>query len=117
MLWAPHAVSIESAMTSRETSEYFIPSVPIEIPSLTVIVPNICGMAPAARTAASARWASSSSPALQGVMVLWALAMPTIGFPKSPSPKPTARSMARLGARWTPSVMALLLSLLGIGGM
>ncbi len=29
MLWAPQAVSIESAMTSRETSEYFIPSVPM----------------------------------------------------------------------------------------
>ena len=40
--------------------------------------------------------------------------MPTMGLPKSPSPKPTARSMARLGARWTPSVMALLLSLLGM---
>ena len=45
---APHAVSIESAMTSRETSEYFMPSVPIEMPSLTVIVPNICGIAPGA---------------------------------------------------------------------
>ena len=44
MLSAPQAVSIESAMTSRETSEYFMPSVPIEIPSLTVIVPKICGM-------------------------------------------------------------------------
>ena len=40
MLCAPHAVSIESAMTSRETSEYFIPSVPIEMPSLTVMVPK-----------------------------------------------------------------------------
>ena len=50
MLCAPQTVSIESAITSRETSEYFIPSVPIEIPSLTVIVPKICGMAPAART-------------------------------------------------------------------
>ena len=49
MLWAPQAVSIESAMTSRETSEYFIPSVPIEMPSLTVMVPKTWGMAPAAR--------------------------------------------------------------------
>ncbi len=55
MLSAPQAVSIESAMTSRETSEYFIPSVPIEMPSLTVMVPKSWGMAPAARTAASAR--------------------------------------------------------------
>jgi len=29
----PTTVSIESAMTSRDTSEYFIPSVPIEMPS------------------------------------------------------------------------------------
>ena len=29
----PTTVSIESAMTSRETSEYFMPSVPIEMPS------------------------------------------------------------------------------------
>ena len=57
-------------MTSRETSEYFIPSVPIAIPSLTVIVPNICGIAPAPRTAASARFARVSSPMLQGVIVL-----------------------------------------------
>ena len=35
-------------MTSRETSEYFMPSVPIEMPSLTVMVPKICGIAPAA---------------------------------------------------------------------
>ena len=70
MLCAPQAVSIESAMTSRETREYFIPSVPIEIPSLTVMVPKSCGIAPAARTAASARRASTSSPALHGVMVL-----------------------------------------------
>ena len=35
---------MESAITSRETSEYFIPSVPMEMPSLTVMVPKICGM-------------------------------------------------------------------------
>ena len=70
MHWALQAVSIESAITSRDTSEYFIPSVPIEMPSLTVIVPNIWGITPAALSAASARWASPSSPRLQGVMVL-----------------------------------------------
>ena len=37
---------------------------------LTVIVPKVCGMAPAARTAASARCASTSRPALHGVIVL-----------------------------------------------
>jgi hypothetical protein len=115
MLCAPQAVSMESAITSRETREYFIPSVPIEIPSLTVMVPNICGIAPAPRTAASALCASWSRPALHGVIVLWALAIPTIGLAKSSSPNPTARSMARLGARWTPWVMTLLLRLWGMG--
>src|SRR2546425_319863 len=33
-----------------------------------------------------------------------------MGLPKSRSPKPTARSMARLGERWTPSVIVRLRS-------
>ena len=105
MLWLIVAVSIASAITSRDTSEYFMPSVPMLMPSVTVIVPNICGMPPAARTAASARSASGCSPALHGFIVLWPLAMPTIGLSKSPSLKPTARSIARLGERATPWVM------------
>src|SRR5262245_57196774 len=108
--------SIESAITSRETSEYFMPSVPIEMPSLTVMVPNRCGIAPAWRSAASARAASRSSPRLQGVSVLAPLATPTIGFPKSPSVKPTARSIARFGARAVPSVISRLRSSLAIVG-
>jgi hypothetical protein len=38
-------------------------------------------------------------------MVLHPLATPMMGFSKSASPNPTARNMARLGARWTPWVM------------
>src|SRR4051812_36074910 len=38
-----------------------------------------------------------------------------IGLSKSPSPKPTARSIARLGARATPCVISWLLLLSGIG--
>src|SRR5213080_4257936 len=53
--WALHTVSIESAITSRETREYFIPSVPMEMPSLTVIVPKVWGMPPAARTGLGAQ--------------------------------------------------------------
>src|SRR4026208_1184295 len=52
---ALHTVSIESAITSRDTSEYFMPSVPIEMPSETVIVPNVCGITPDFRSAAPAR--------------------------------------------------------------
>ncbi len=57
-------------MTSRETSEYFIPSVPIEMPSLMVMVPKICGIVPAAQRASTARPANTFRPALHGVMVL-----------------------------------------------
>jgi hypothetical protein len=41
-------------------------------------------------------------------MSLCPLATPTIGFSKSPSSKPTARNMARFGARFGPSVISLL---------
>ena len=104
MLSALQAVSIESAITSRETREYFMPSVPMEMPSLTVMVPKVCGIAPAARSADSARVASTFRPRLQGVMVEYAFATPTMGLSKSASPNPTARSMARLGARCAPAV-------------
>ena len=77
---AEATVSIESAMTSRETSEYFIPVVPIEMPSETVIEPKSCGIAPAERNPVSTRSASAPKPALQGVMVECPLATPTIGF-------------------------------------
>ncbi len=85
MNWLCTAVSIESAITSRETSEYFIPSVPMEMPSVTVIVPNICGMPPALRSAASAASASGCRPALQGLSVECPLASPMNGFLKSSS--------------------------------
>ena len=96
-----------SAITSRDTSEYFIPSVPMPIPSVTVGTPNTCGMAPASFKAAIARSTSGWMPALQGLSVEWPLATPTIGLSKSRSVKPTARSMARLGERATPWVMSL----------
>jgi len=109
IIWPFTAVSIASAITSRETSEYFMPSVPMPIPSVTVGKPKTWGMAPAAFTAATARSTSGWIPALQGFMVEWPLATPTIAFSKSPSPKPTARSIARLGERAAPWVMVLLL--------
>src|SRR5271166_1388984 len=54
-------------------------------------------------------------PALHGFIVLCPLATPTIGLSKSPSLKPTARSIARFGERATPWVMIRLRRLLGIG--
>ncbi|OIQ63810.1 hypothetical protein GALL_546470 [mine drainage metagenome] len=76
-------VSTQSAMTSRDTSEYFMPSVPMDMPSAMVGVPNICGLPPAARTPSIAASARRCRPELQGVTVEWALATPIIGLLKS----------------------------------
>jgi hypothetical protein len=54
-------------------------------------------------SAAIARSTSGWMPALQGFRFEWPLATPTIGFSKSVSPNPTARSIARLGERSAPS--------------
>ena len=51
---APITVSIESAITSRDTSEYFMPSVPIEIASDTVMVLKMIGLPPAPDTPSAA---------------------------------------------------------------
>ena len=101
-------------MTSRDTSEYFIASVPMPMPSVMVGTPNTCGIAPAVFSAAMARSTRGWMPALQGFIVEWPLATPTMGLAKSPSPNPTARSMARLGERATPAVISWLRLLSGI---
>jgi hypothetical protein len=77
------------------------------MPSVTVGTPKTCGFAPASSSDAMARSMSGWMPALHGFMVEWPFATPTIGLSKSPSRKPTARSMARLGERATPWVMSL----------
>ncbi len=59
--WPRTTSSIESATTSRLTRQAFIPSVPIDTPSLTETVLNSIGVPPAARMpaltcSASRRW-------------------------------------------------------------
>ncbi len=57
--WPRATSSIESAITSRLTSDAFIPSVPMLTPSDTAIVLNSIGVPPAARIpsfTSSARW-------------------------------------------------------------
>ncbi len=95
----PTTVSIESAITSRDTSEYFIPCVPIEMPSEIVMVLKMSGLLPALATPSAAARASWSMCALQGVTWLQVDATPICDFAKSPRSNPTACSMARLGAR------------------
>ncbi len=60
---------MQSEINSRDTREYFIPSVPIEIASDTVGVPNVCGFAPAASRACTTASVSGWRPELQGVVV------------------------------------------------
>jgi len=73
-------------MTSRETREYFMPSVPMPMPSEMVGVPKSWGFAPTDFSATTAASAKGCRPLLQGVMVEWPLAMPTMGlFTKSSS--------------------------------
>ena len=96
--------STESAMISRLTSDDFIPSVPIEMPSETAIVPNSNGTAPACRTPSLAAAASPFRCRLHGVTSFQEEATATCGRPRSSSLSPTARSIARAGARPGPVV-------------
>ena len=106
--WPRAASSIESAMTSRETSEQRMPSVPIETPSDTEIVFSSTGVPPASRTPAFTCTASSRWLRLHGIVSIQVVATPTSGRARSSSVKPTPLSIARAGARSGPSVMAAL---------
>ena len=108
-------VSTESVMTSRDTSEARMPSWPMLIPSLTVIVPNSSGYPPAANTPSFTWAASLCSVMLHGVTSFHAEATPTCGFTQSSSPMPTARSIARAGALRMPSVTSRLRGLTSTG--
>ncbi len=80
--------SIESAITSRLTSEVFMPSVPIVIPSEIAIELNSSGVPPAARTPSFTCSASPRRWKLQGIASIQVLAIPTVGRLRSSSPKP-----------------------------
>ena len=91
-------------MISRDTSDPRMPSWPMEMPSLTAMVTNSIGKPPDAFTPSLHRLARRSSGRLQGVTSFQDDATPTCALPQSPSVMPTARSMARAGARSAPSV-------------
>src|SRR3989344_7873800 len=103
-LSASETNSMESAITSQLGREYFMPGVPMDMPSLTVIVLNMIGAPPDSFTPSLERRASLSMCMLQGVTSAQVEAIPTMGLVKSASLKPTARSILRFGARSGPSV-------------
>ena len=110
------ASSIESAITSRLTSDPRMPSTPIVTPSETEIVLNSIGVPPASRMpcltfCASARWLK-----LHGIVSIHVVATPMNGFAMSSSVKPIAFSIERAAARSGPSVITAELRLAGSDG-
>ena len=92
-----------------------MPVVPIETPSETEIVLNSIGVPPAARIPSLTCLASTRWLRLHGIVSIQVVATPTSGLARSSSVKPTAFSIARAGARSTPSVRARAAALGGIG--
>ena len=106
--WPRATSSIESAITSRLMSDAFIPSVPMETPSLMEIVLNSMGVPPAARIPSLTNSARRRWLKLQGIVSIHVVATPISGRARSSSVNPIALSMARAAARSGPSVSAAL---------
>ena len=96
-MWPRATSSIESAITSRLTSEAFMPSVPMVMPSEIAMVLNSIGVPPAARMPSFTFSASRRRWKLQGIVSVQVLAMPTIGRWRSSSSKPMPFRYARAG--------------------
>jgi hypothetical protein len=94
--------SIESAITSRDTSDARMPGVPCVWLSDTAMVLNSSGTPPAASTAAAACPASSRWVMLHGIVPVHVEAMPTTAPSSRSGSIPMARKCARAPARSTP---------------
>ncbi len=101
-MWPRPTSSIESAITSRLTSEVFIPSVPIVMPSEIAIVLNSIGFAPAARIPAFSGAASSRRPKLHGMVSVQQFETPMNGLSMSSAVRPMACRNERAAARSRP---------------
>ena len=80
--------SIESAITSRLTSEVFMPCVPIVMPSEMATVLNSIGVAPAARTPSFTFSARRRRWKLHDIVSVQVFAMPMIGRCRASSSYP-----------------------------
>src|SRR5436305_10965060 len=76
---APHVNSTESAMHSRDGSDERMPSWPMAMPSVTVMVQNSRGVPPAEATPFLTAWAWRISEILQGAASFQHDATPTKG--------------------------------------
>ena len=100
--WAITIDSTESAISSRELSEYFIPSCPMTMPSQTPIVKNSMGVPPAIRIPALTASEIRCRWRCPGMISLAELAMPIIGRSISRSVNPSALNSERCGALSSP---------------
>ena len=91
---APMTVSIESAIRSRDWSEYDIPSVPMEMPSDTPMVLKRRPTSPAALTPSLTLAARSFRCMLQVLPSHQLLTMPTSALTMSADVSPVPYSMA-----------------------
>src|SRR3954453_20659071 len=96
---------MESAISSRDSSENFMPSWFMLMPSDTEIVENSRGVPPASAIPVFAASTWKSWVMLQGVCSPFMLTTPTKGFAIAASSSPIARMKARCGARSSPSVV------------
>ena len=74
---------MESAITSRLIKDAFMPSVPMEMPSLMEMVFTSIGVPPAARMPAITRCARSRWLKLQGIVPIHSCATMTSGLRRS----------------------------------
>ena len=77
--WPRIVSSTESAITSRDGSEAFMPPCPMAMPSVTVMVQNSRGVPPTAATPRFTAWACRISAMLQGAASFQQVATPTKG--------------------------------------
>src|ERR1700733_15316060 len=105
--------STESAISSRDGSEYSIPPWPIAMPSSTAIVLNSRGIAPAALTASATTRPTSWRCTWPGTNSVKLFATAMMGLPTPSLPPRGARGRARAPAMFLPCVTVRDLS----GGM
>ena len=97
-------VSTLSAINSRETSEYFIPTCPIARPSQTAIAGKTIGVPPPMATPVFTASVILSKNMCPGTMSFWDETIPISGRAISASESPRAFRIARCGAAAGPCV-------------
>ncbi len=75
-------------MTSRETSDVFMPDVPIVMPSEIAMVLSSIGVPPASRMPSLTLLASARRWKLQGIVSIQVEATPMIGLDRASASKP-----------------------------